>query len=103
MAIFVQAGASGFMTKPMERPARWPALMDRATAAEYLGCSVTTFDAARDCLPSPFPHSLDSRPRWKRADIDRWLEGWNDAGVDPFLAALDDGKDHVARRPSRHG
>ena len=85
------------------RPARWPALMTRETAAEYLGLSLTTFDAARSegRLPAPWAHGFDSRPRWRRADLDARIAGAEDAGFDPFIAALGNGQGDVAGRSPR--
>ena len=84
------------MTTP--RPARWPALMDRATAAEYLSTSERQFDGLRDALPAPV-YYVGARPRWRRSDLDAWIGNGEAASVNPLIGALKGGPGEVSGRP----
>lgn len=52
--------------------ARWPALMAAATAAEYLSMSADTFNRICRVQPVDLPFS---GVRWRRKDLDAWIEG----------------------------
>lgn len=67
---------------------RWPALMARATAAEYLDVSKSRFDQLRAALPSPVYYT-GRTPRWRRTDLDAWIGGGETRPVNPLIEALD--------------
>lgn len=54
--------------------ARWPAMMKRKTAAEYLDMSEAAFE--REVLAGrlPSPVTIGGRPHWKRDAIDRAMD-----------------------------
>lgn len=54
--------------------ARWPALLDRQTLAEYLSCSVPMLDKEIARCNIPPPVRFAGRDKWRKEDIDRALE-----------------------------
>lgn len=53
----------------------WPLLLRRELAAQYLGMSPSTFDAAvkEGLLPRPVP-VVGSVKAWHRGDLEAWAE-----------------------------
>lgn len=54
---------------------RWPALMSRKDAAEYLGVSVSEIRnmKARGQIKSVLPRK-GGDPKYRRSDLDQWIE-----------------------------
>lgn len=50
---------------------RWPALMNRKTAAEYVEVHPDTFSKEVACGRMPSPVLFGGRDHWRRADIDQ--------------------------------
>lgn len=51
---------------------RWPALMNRETAAAYCDMTPSQFD--RQCFVAPVDQGWRGL-RWKKAKLDAWIEG----------------------------
>lgn len=63
--------------------ARWPALMDRQTLAEYLCCSLPMLDKEVARCRIPPPVKFAGRDKWRKEDIDRALEKLAGGGAMP--------------------
>lgn len=72
--------------KPFAIKARWPELMDTATLAEYLCCSIPMIgrEVARGGLPEPIVHA--GRKKWRKEVVDRHLDGLTGNILEPWEA-----------------
>jgi hypothetical protein len=65
------------MRRTRTRAPAEPALLDRANAARYLGCSLSHFqEEVRRFLPTvdiASPSARKPMPRWRRADLDAFI------------------------------
>lgn len=63
------------MTVPTSiTPARWPSMMKRKTAAEYLDMSEAAFEREVASCRLPPPVSIGGRDHWRKDAIDRALD-----------------------------
>ncbi len=54
---------------------RWPAVMSRRDAAEYLGISEREFSNLKALgVVHSVVHSFSSRPKYRRSDLDDYIE-----------------------------
>lgn len=72
--------------------ARWPALMDRQTLAEYLCCSVPMLDKEVARCNIPPPVKFAGRDKWRKDDIDRALANLTGEAVPEWERRFLEGK-----------
>lgn len=71
--------------------ARWPALMDRQTLAEYLCCSKPMLDKEIARCRIPPPVKFAGRDKWRKEDIDRALDNLTGDSVAPWRQRFERG------------
>ncbi|VTR92162.1 Marine sediment metagenome DNA, contig: S01H1_L03343 (Fragment) OS=marine sediment metagenome GN=S01H1_10112 PE=4 SV=1: HTH_17: Peptidase_U35 [Gemmata massiliana] len=79
-----------------------PTALDTAAVAKRLNCHVITVRRLLAAGRFPRPFSVGARPRWRAADIDRWIEAGGSTGpkIEYRSGSIGGECRHANRRPS---
>lgn len=70
----------------LERCPDWPAMMRRATAAQYCDMSTSEFEGEVNAGRLPLPVALGRQERWSRRALDAALEALTGSGTPDWRA-----------------